>query len=111
MARYSTGLLPAICKEDVNLEGASAYPRGTTMDDLTCREAIGLLGDFLEATLASAQLAGIGRHLAGCEPCQAYLATYRRTRDLTARTGRVEMPPEMRKRLAEFLRRALSSGA
>jgi len=79
------------------------------MNDLTCREAIGLLGDFLEAALTPAQLAGLDRHLAGCAPCQAYLATYRRTRDLTVRTERVEMPPEMRKRLAEFLMRVLAS--
>ena len=111
MARHSTGLAHAICEEDVNLEGASAYPRGTTMDDLTCQEAIGLLGDFLGAALTPAQVARLDRHLAGCEPCQAYLATYRRIRELTARTERVEMPPEMRKRLAEFLQRALSSGA
>jgi hypothetical protein len=80
------------------------------MDELTCRKAIGLLGDFLEAELTPAQLAGLGQHLAGCDPCQIYLATYRRTRGLTARTGRVEMPPEMRKRLADFLLRALASG-
>ena len=109
MARHSTGLPATICKEDVNREGSSAHPRGTTMNDLTCREAIGLLGDFLEAALTPAQLAGLDRHLAGCDPCQAYLATYRRTRDLTARTERVEMPLEMRKRLADFLLRALAS--
>ena len=48
-------------------------------------------------------------HLAGCEPCQAYLNTYRRTRTLTAQDGRVEMPAEMRKRLSEFLLSQLSS--
>ena len=78
------------------------------MNDLTCREAIGLVGDFLEAALTPAQLAGLDRHLAGCDPCQTYLATYRRARDLTARTERVEMPLEMRKRLADFLLRALT---
>ena len=109
MARHSTGLLASICRQDVNREGSYAYPRGTTMNDLTCQEAIGLLGDFLEATLTPAQLAGLDQHLAGCQPCQAYLATYRRTRDLTSRTERVEMPLEMRKRLADFLLRALTS--
>ena len=109
MARHSTGLPTQICKEDVNREGSSAHPRGTTMSDLTCQEAIGLLGDFLEAALTPAQLAGLDRHLTGCDPCQVYLATYRRTRDLTARTERVEMPPEMQKRLADFQLRALAS--
>ena len=108
MARHSTGLPASICRQDVNREGSYAYPRGTTMNDLTCQEAIGLLGDFLEATLTPAQLAGLDQHLSGCQPCQAYLATYRRTRELIAETERVKMPPELRSRLAEFLLRQLS---
>lgn len=38
-----------------------------------------------------------------CEPCQAYLATYRRAVELGAAGGRVEMPAEMKARLREFL--------
>ena len=117
MARHSTGPSPQICSEDVNLSGPSACLTGTTMardgtvdGKLSCREAIALLGDFLEAAFGPSQLAELERHLAGCDPCQAYLATYRRTRELTARTERVEMPPEMRSRLAEFLLRQLSPG-
>jgi anti-sigma factor RsiW len=78
---------------------------------LTCREAISLLGEYLEGLLTPGQLAELGEHLAQCEPCQAYLKTYRRTRGLTIQEGRVEMPAEMRRRLGEFLVRRLSSGA
>jgi anti-sigma factor RsiW len=74
---------------------------------LTCREAIGLLADYLESALTQAQLAELEAHLAECEPCQAYLNTYRRTKALTAQTERVEMPAEMRRRLSEFLIRHL----
>src|SRR6266851_98479 len=35
--------------------------------------------------------------------CVAYLRTYRRTKDLTAQTERVEMPEEMKTRLRRFL--------
>ena len=42
-------------------------------------------------------------HLEGCEPCVAYLRTYRRTKDLTAQTERVGMPEEMKTRLRRFL--------
>jgi hypothetical protein len=35
--------------------------------------------------------------------CVAYLRTYRRTKDLTAQTERVEMPEEMTIRLRRFL--------
>jgi len=83
---------------------------GTVDGKLNCREAIALFGDFLEAALGPSQLAELERHLAECDPCQAYLATYRRTRELIAETERVKMPPELRSRLAEFLLRQLSPG-
>ena len=83
---------------------------GTVDGKLNCREAIALFGDFLEAALGPSHLAELERHLAECDPCQAYLATYRRTRELIAETERVEMPPELRSRLAEFLLRQLSPG-
>ncbi len=79
-------------------------------EGLTCREAIGLLGEYLEGSLTPGQLAELGEHLAACEPCQAYLNTYRRTKALAAEAERIEMPAEMRRRLGEFLLRQLSAG-
>ena len=75
---------------------------------LTCREAIGLLADYLESALSEQEIRELEKHLAGCGPCQAYLNTYRRTRDLTCKAERVVMPEEMRDRLRTFLLRALS---
>jgi anti-sigma factor RsiW len=75
---------------------------------MTCREAIGLLADYLDMELGPQALARFERHLEGCDPCQAYLATYRRTKTLAAKSSRVEMPPEMRRRLADFLVQELS---
>jgi len=77
---------------------------------LACRETISLLGEYLEGLLTPSHLAELEEHLAECGPRQAYLDTYRRTRGLTIQEGRVEMPAEMRRRLAEFLVRRLSSG-
>ncbi|HET7341803.1 MAG TPA: zf-HC2 domain-containing protein [Methylomirabilota bacterium] len=74
---------------------------------LTCRDVIGILDDYVDGGLAGEELAALERHLDGCEPCRAYLATYRRTRVLGARAGRVEMPEEMRARLRAFLRERL----
>jgi anti-sigma factor RsiW len=74
---------------------------------MTCQEAIGLLADYLEMALGPETLAQLERHLEGCDPCQAYLATYRRTKSLAAESSRVEMPPEMRRRLADFLTQQL----
>ena len=76
---------------------------------LTCREAIGLLADYLESALSEEEIRELEEHLAGCGPCQAYLNTYRRTKELTGRSERVAMPEEMKDRLRKFLLRALSS--
>jgi anti-sigma factor RsiW len=77
--------------------------------DLTCREAIGLLADYLESALSEQEIRELEEHLAGCGPCQAYLNTYWRTKDLTGKAERVAMPEEMKDRLRTFLVRALSS--
>jgi len=70
---------------------------------VNCREAIALMGEFLEATLTPELVAELEAHLHDCPPCQAYLATYKRTRELAGRAERVPMPEEMQRRLREFL--------
>lgn len=70
---------------------------------MTCREAIEILADYLEQTLAADLLDDLERHLADCAPCRAYLATYRRTQALGAEAQRLEMPEEMKMRLRRLL--------
>ena len=70
---------------------------------IVCRDVNGLLVDYVDGALPPEVAAALEHHLAGCEPCRAYLATYRKTRALGARAARVEMPDEMRARLRQFL--------
>jgi len=70
---------------------------------MTCHDVIDLLADYLDQVLAPELVAALEHHLAGCEPCRAYLATYRKTRALGAQAARVEMPDEMKTRLRLFL--------
>jgi predicted anti-sigma-YlaC factor YlaD len=74
---------------------------------MNCRDVIELLADYLEMTVTSEVRARLEAHLAGCGPCQAYLATYRRTRDVAAAAERdalpPRMPPEMKAHLRAFL--------
>jgi anti-sigma factor RsiW len=72
---------------------------------LTCEDVIGMLLEYLETRLDEPTLAALERHLETCSPCVAYLNTYRRTRELTTTSGRLEMPDEMKTRLREFLLR------
>ena len=70
---------------------------------MNCREAIDVLVDYLDATLTPDVLAQLEAHLRICAPCRAYLATYKRSAELAAKVNRVEMPPEVRQRLRDFL--------
>jgi anti-sigma factor RsiW len=79
---------------------------------MNCTDVIELLADYLEMTVNSETRARLEAHLAGCGPCQAYLATYRRTRDAAAAAEREalpqRMPPEMKAHLRAFLLAQLS---
>jgi predicted anti-sigma-YlaC factor YlaD len=73
---------------------------------MTCREAIAILDDYLESALTPDVLEKLEEHLRVCAPCRAYLATYERTAQLAAKANRVEMPPEVKRRLRDFLSRS-----
>lgn len=77
---------------------------------MTCKDAIGVLADFLEQSLSPEAVAELERHLADCEPCRAYLDTYRKTVELTGRAEHAEMPAEMKARLRSFLLDELRGG-
>ena len=74
---------------------------------MNCKEFIALLGDYLEMTVRPETVAELEEHLADCAPCQAYLKTYRRTRELAAAAERAALPPgmpaEMKAHLRAFL--------
>lgn len=70
---------------------------------MTCKEAIDVLAEYIEASLTPALADELERHLRDCAPCRAYLATYRKTRELTGVVGREPMPEEMKQRLHRFL--------
>jgi anti-sigma factor RsiW len=70
---------------------------------MTCKEAIDVLADYIEASLTPELADELERHLHDCAPCRAYLSTYRKTRELTRQVGREPMPEEMKRRLHRFL--------
>ena len=70
---------------------------------MICRELIEIIDDYLDGALAPNVVRELERHLEECAPCRAYIATYRKTRQIGAAAGRVEMPEEMKARLRRFL--------
>lgn len=78
---------------------------------LMCKEFImDFLSDYLDGTLTPDVITALERHLQDCEPCVAYLNTYKKTRELTGRAGRAEISTEMKVRLREFLLKQLTKG-
>jgi anti-sigma factor RsiW len=78
---------------------------------MTCQELIDVLAEYLEQSLPEEVAEALERHLADCAPCGAYLATYRKTRSVSAEAQRIEMPDEMRRRLRQFLVERLGGAA
>jgi anti-sigma factor RsiW len=70
---------------------------------MTCKEAIDVLADYIEASLTPELAEELEQHLRDCAPCRVYLSTYRKTRELTGKVGRAPMPEEMKQRLHRFL--------
>ena len=54
---------------------------------LVCRQAVELMTEYLEGTLADVDRARLEAHLAGCPHCSEYLA---QIRDVVDAAGRVE---------------------
>lgn len=71
---------------------------------LRCRDIIDLLEKCLDGTLDSDTAGALERHLTGCQPCTAFLNTYRGTVRTTRRLKEEQLPPELRRRLLTFLR-------
>ena len=74
---------------------------------MNCQDFIALVAEYLETTVTPDTLASLEHHLAGCQPCQAYLRTYRRAREAAIASERATLPPampeEMKARLRTFL--------
>ena len=71
---------------------------------LVCASGVHLLMDYLEGELPANLKADIERHVASCERCTAFVASYRETprivRDATAFT----LPKDLEDSLMTFLR-------
>ena len=72
-------------------------------ENMNCRDAIGRLVEYLDAELDAETVAQLEAHLRACAPCRAYLATYKKTKDLAAKANRVDLPESLKARLRALL--------
>jgi hypothetical protein len=71
---------------------------------LECRQIAELLGDYVDGSLPSHLRDLIDFHIDGCQPCVAFMNTYRGTISVTRTLPNVPVPPELKQRLIAVLR-------
>ena len=69
--------------------------------ELTCRELVELVTDYVEGALSEEDQARFEEHLSGCEGCSQYVRQMRETIQLTGTLAEEQLEPRQRDRLRE----------
>jgi predicted anti-sigma-YlaC factor YlaD len=72
--------------------------------ELTCKELVELVTDYLEERLRPSERLRFERHLVGCKSCRNYLDQMRETIRLLGRLDEDSIPAPMRERLLRAFR-------
>jgi predicted anti-sigma-YlaC factor YlaD len=72
--------------------------------DLTCKEVVELVTDYLEGALSTEDRLDFERHLVWCSWCRDYLDHVRTTIELTGKPDEIEPPSPLREQLLEAFR-------
>ncbi len=75
-----------------------------TADDLTCRELVELVTDYLDDRLSPIDRARFEAHLVECEACRTYLEQFRQTIRVLGRLPEESLSPEAREALLTAFR-------
>lgn len=73
-------------------------------DDLSCRQLVQLVTDYLEGALPEADRRRFERHIRGCDGCTAYLEQIRQTTELIGRLREETIHPQARDALLSAFR-------
>lgn len=74
------------------------------MTELTCKELVELVTDYVEDKLPPAERERFERHLAGCSGCQIYLEQIQQTIGLMGRLTEETIVPEAKDELLQVFR-------
>ena len=74
------------------------------MNDIACVSGVELLMDYLEGVLPPDVNAALEAHVAGCERCTAFVASYRETPRILRSATSIELPADIQDSLHAFLR-------
>ena len=73
-------------------------------DELTCRELVRLVTDYLEGALSETDVDRFDAHLSKCDACTTYLAQVRDTIRITGTLTEESLAPEARDELVAAFR-------
>jgi anti-sigma factor RsiW len=74
------------------------------VEELSCREVVEILGDYLDGAMTPEDRARLEQHLADCDGCTAYLEQLRITIRLSGRLSEEAVSPEAMAPLLEAVR-------
>jgi anti-sigma factor RsiW len=75
------------------------------MTETACVSGLALLVDYLEGLLPAPTVAAIESHVAGCQKCQAFIASYSATPRIMREATDTEMPAKVQTSLLDWLRK------
>jgi anti-sigma factor RsiW len=73
-------------------------------EDITCREIVQLVTDYLDGALPPEQVEAFEMHLCYCDGCVNYLDQLRETIRLSGRLTEDSLPPELQEELVAAFR-------
>ena len=73
-------------------------------EQLTCKELVELVTDYLEGTLPEEVRLRMEHHLSGCQGCTNYLEQMRQTIQMTGRLREEDLSPQQQNDLLELFR-------
>ncbi len=76
----------------------------TSGDDLTCRELVEVVTDYVEGAMSDADRAGFERHLGECAGCTAVMSQFRATMEATGRLTEDQVSEAQRDAMREVFR-------
>ena len=69
----------------------------------SCRDEVSLIGNYLKDNLSAAERQAFETHLGACDDCRAFLATYKKTIEMTRSFLRAAMSQQPRLQLRRSL--------
>lgn len=74
-------------------------------DDVSCRELVELMSEYLDKALPNDALEAVSAHLTDCPGCQSALSHLQQTIAVTRTAEVAALTPEVRRRLIDEFRR------